>query len=270
MKNGKTRNTNHMTELTQLQDKLGYTFSNLDLLQRALTHRSYVNEHPDRDGTDNERMEFLGDAVLDFLTAEYLFQHCPEMREGQLTGLRVGLVRTETLASLAQNLDLGTHLRLGRGEEASGGRHKPSNLCAAFEALVGAVTLDAGISQARTLVFPFIAPLVEELLQETDLKDAKTRLQELSQARSHLIPTYETVAESGPDHAKEFVVVVRLGNKTLGKGRGSSKQSAQQAAASAAIHRHFPYAEPPNRSGKNRHQNTSGRPGPSKDRTTCT
>jgi len=267
MKNGKARYTNHMTELTQLQDKLGYTFSNRDLLQTALTHRSYVNEHPDRDVTDNERMEFLGDAVLDFLTAEYLFQHCPEMREGQLTGLRVGLVRTETLASLAQSLDLGACLRLGRGEAASGGRDNLSNLCAAFEALVGAVALDAGIGQARALVFPFIAPLVEELLREADLKDAKTRLQELSQARSHLIPTYETIAESGPDHAKEFVVVVRLGDKTLGKGRGSSKQSAQQAAASAAIHRHFPYAGAPRRSRRN--QNITGNPGPSKDRTTC-
>ncbi len=259
-----------MTDLNRLQEKLGYTFSNRGLLKSALTHRSYLNEHPHQDTPDNERLEFLGDAVLDFLTADYLFQHCPEMREGQLTGLRVALVRTETLASLARGLDLGTHLRLGRGEEASGGRHKPSNLCAAFEALIGAVSLDSGIGGARTLVFPFIAPLVKGLLREADLKDAKTRLQELCQARSHLIPTYETVAESGPDHAKEFIVVVRLGNKTLAKGRGSSKQAAQQSAARAALRRHFSGTESSSDSRANGDGSETRTPAPSKDGSSCT
>jgi ribonuclease-3 len=152
----------------------------------------------------------------------------------------VALVRTETLASLARGLDLGAHLRLGRGEEAGGGRYKLTNLCAAFEALVGAVVLDAGIDKARVLVFRLFGPLVDELLRAEDLKDAKTRLQELCQAESRLTPAYETVAESGPDHAKEFVVVVNLGDRVLGKGKGPSKQSAQQAAARAALARHFP------------------------------
>ena len=227
------------TDLTRLQSNLGHTFGDQSLLESALTHTSYVNEHLDESIADNERLEFLGDAVLDYLTAEYLFRHCPERREGELTGLRVALVRTETLASLARGLNLGDYLRLGRGEEAGGGRHKPTNLCAAFEALVGAVVLDAGIDRARALIFPLVGPLVDELLRAEDLKDAKTRLQELCQADSRLTPAYQTIAESGPDHAKEFVVVVNLGNRVLAKGRGPSKQSAQQAAARAALARHF-------------------------------
>jgi len=231
------------TELARLQHKLGHTFSDPDLLKSALTHRSYLNEHPHLQVSDNERLEFLGDAVLDFLTAEYLFRHCPEMPEGQLTSLRVALVRTETLAALAQDFDLGKYLRLGRGEEADGGRHKPSTLCATFEALVGAMVLDAGIEKVRRIIFSLIEPLVKELVREASLKDAKTRLQELSQATAHEIPVYETIAESGPDHAKEFVVVVSLGGKIVGQGKGPSKQAAQQAAARAALRQHFSHYE---------------------------
>jgi ribonuclease-3 len=235
-----SQETARVNALAHLQANLGHTFGDQSLLESALTHPSYVNEHLDESIRDNERLEFLGDAVLDYLTAEYLFRHCPERSEGQLTSLRVALVRTETLASLARGFDLGAHLRLGRGEEAGGGRHKPTNLCAAFEALIGAVVLDAGIDRARGLVFPLVEPLVDQLLRAEDLKDAKTRLQELCQAESRLTPAYETIAESGPDHAKEFVVLVSLGSQVLGKGRGPSKQSAQQAAARAALARHFP------------------------------
>jgi len=152
MSDSQTHEAKRRAHLVSLQRKLGHVIADLSLLDRALTHTSYVNEHPGTDTRDNERLEFLGDAVLDFLTAEHLFQRFPEMSEGQLTSLRVALVRTETLASLADDLHLGDHLRLGRGEEAGGGRLKPTNLCAAFEALVGAVVLDGGIDEARSLI----------------------------------------------------------------------------------------------------------------------
>ena len=224
-----------MTDLSELEKKLGIVFRDKSLLQRALTHRSFLNEHPDFPLEDNERLEFLGDAVLDFLTGEYLYHRFPEMREGPLTSLRSVLVRRSTLARFARQWNLGRHLLMGHGEAESGGRNRPATLCAAFEALIGALYLDQGLESVKHLIEPLVVPEIARTLQERSDKDPKSHLQELAQARMHHTPRYITVAESGPDHAKEFTVKVTIGGQVYGQGQGPSKQQAAQAAAHAAL-----------------------------------
>ncbi|MGD8624072.1 MAG: ribonuclease III [Anaerolineae bacterium] len=226
-----------MTEINDLEKKLGIKFHDKSLLQRALTHRSYLNEHPHFPFEDNERLEFLGDAVLDFLTGEWLYHRFPELREGPLTSLRSALVRRETLARFASQLDLGDYLLMGHGEAESGGRQRSGTLCAAFEALVGALYLDQGLEPLGQLMEPLITPEVNRTLKEHSHKDAKSRLQELAQGQMHRTPRYSTVGESGPDHAKEFTVRVTIGGQAYGEGYGPSKQLAAQAAAQAALDR---------------------------------
>ncbi len=226
-----------MTEYAELEQALGLVFCDKSLLQRALTHRSYLNEHPDFSFEDNERLEFLGDAVLDFVTGEYLYHRFPELREGALTSLRSALVRRETLARFAQQLDLGSQLLMGYGEAETGGRERPAILCAAFEALVGAIYLDQGLETVQRFIEPIIGPEVVHILQEHLDKDAKSLLQELAQARMQRTPRYVTIAENGPDHAKEFTVQVTIGGVAYGQGTGRSKQQAAQAAAQAALER---------------------------------
>jgi ribonuclease-3 len=227
-------NNNHESEMEQA---LGLVFTDKSLLLRALTHRSYLNEHPDFGFEDNERLEFLGDAVLDFVTGEYLYHRFPEMAEGPLTSLRSALVRRETLARFARHFDLGLHLLMGHGEAESGGRDRPAQLCAAFEAVVGAIYLDQGLDAVRRLVEPLIGPEVAQTLERRLGKDPKSRLQELSQGQLHRTPRYRTVAEHGPDHAKEFTVEVSIGGQAYGLGTGLSKQRAAQMAAQAALER---------------------------------
>lgn len=224
-----------MTDIFEAEKALKVTFSNKALLQRALTHRSYLNENPDYPLEDNERLEFLGDAILDFITGEYLFHRFPEMPEGRLTNLRSALVRTETLANFATQLDLGAHLLLGRGEEDSGGRRRSAILCDAFEAFIGALYLDSGLEAVRRFVHTIIDPALQMILASDTDKDAKSRLQEVSQSHYQLTPTYRTVMEEGPDHAKEFTVEAVIGGKVYGRGKGFSKQAAAQAAAQAAL-----------------------------------
>jgi ribonuclease-3 len=224
-----------MIDLTEIEQALNLTFSDKALLQRALTHRSYINENPDHPLEDNERLEFLGDAVLDFITGEYLYHHFPEMAEGYLTNLRSALVRTETLAQFATALHLGDHLFLGRGEEEGGGRKRRAILCDAFEALVGALYLEQGIDFTRQFVLQLIEPALEDVLNLDTQKDAKSRLQEVAQSHYQMTPTYRTVKEEGPDHAKEFTVEALIGNKSYGRGTGFSKQAAAQAAAQRAL-----------------------------------
>ena len=228
-----------IADLPQLQEALGVKFSDARLLLEAVTHRSYTNEFPDSPVPDNERLEFLGDAVLDYLTAEYLFMRLPDADEGVLTAVRAALVRAETLAALAEQLGLGEHLRLGKGEEASGGRGRALILCAAFEAVVGAISIGVGLDEARDFLFPLIQPLVADLQGHEALKDAKSRLQEVAQGRLHVTPTYRTKSAVGPDHAKRFTVEVRLGDVICGVGQGHSKQLAQQAAALEALRSRF-------------------------------
>lgn len=226
-----------MPDLQGIQERLGVQFVDLSLLQRALTHRSYLNEHPEHALEDNERLEFLGDAVLDFIAGALLYERFPEMDEGRLTRLRAGLVRTETLARFALRFRLGEALMLGRGEDESGGRTRRKNLCGAFEALVGALYLDQGMESARKFAEPLFEPALEEILARSADKDAKSLLQEWSQATMGATPVYRTVASQGPDHAKEFTVAVMIGPTVCGQGIGYSKQAAAQAAAQQALSR---------------------------------
>jgi ribonuclease-3 len=224
-----------MLDLNMIQEQFGIRFDDLSLLQRALTHRSYLNEHPEHSLEDNERLEFLGDAVLDFIAGAWLYDRYPEMDEGRLTRLRAGLVRTETLARFAQQFGLGEALLLGRGEDESGGRRRPKNLCGAFEALSGALYLDQGMDAVRRLVEPLFGPAVSSILEHSTDKDAKSLLQEWSQATLGETPVYRTIGSRGPDHAKEFTVVVLIGSVECGQGVGHSKQLAAQAAAQNAL-----------------------------------
>jgi ribonuclease-3 len=220
--------------LEAIQRSLGHRFRHLDLLRRALTHPSYVNEHPEEATGDNQRLEFLGDAVVDFVATAWVYRLYPEFDEGRLTRLRAALVRTETLAQLARQVGIGEALRLGYGEEEMGGRQRDPNLCDAFEAVVGAVYLDGGPAAARAFLEPLLAPVAETTLAQAADQDAKSRLQEWSQAELKITPRYRILAERGPDHAKTFVAEVLLGDEVLGRGTGRSKQAAEQAAAEVA------------------------------------
>jgi ribonuclease-3 len=220
--------------LDALQQVLGHRFNNLRLLLRALTHPSYVNEHPEDEAGDNQRLEFLGDAVLDFVAGAWVFRHYPEFAEGRMTRLRAALVRTGTLAQLARQVGIGEALRLGRGEEEAGGRERDANLCDAFEAVTGALYLDGGLAAAEAFFEPLIGPVAEVTLAGEADWDAKSRFQEWSQAERGVTPRYRIVAETGPDHAKTFVAEVLLRREVAGQGSGRSKQAAEQAAARAA------------------------------------
>ncbi len=224
-----------MSDLSVIQERLGVTFDDLSLLQRALTHRSYLNEHPEHRLEDNERLEFLGDAVLDFVSGAWLYNRFPEMNEGQLTRLRAGLIRTETLARFAQDYMIGQVLLLGRGEDESGGRTRARNLCGSFEAVIGAMYLDQGMDAVRQFIEPLFVPALEDILRRSADKDAKSLLQEWSQATVGETPVYQTVASEGPDHAKEFTVAVTIGVTEVARGVGRSKQSAAQEAAQHAL-----------------------------------
>ena len=221
--------------MEELQEKIGLRFNDQTLLVQALTHRSYLNENPDAVQSDNERLEFLGDALLDFVTAEYLYDRFPNTREGNLTSLRAALVKSSTLAAFARQFDLGRHILLGHGEETSGGRDRRPLLCATFEALAGAILLDQGLATAHEFILRFIEPALIEITANDLDKDAKSELQELSQAQWQHTPCYRTIAEHGPDHAKEFTVEVVIGPQVFGRGIGRNKQSAAQRAARQAL-----------------------------------
>ncbi len=218
----------------QFARKANLTFKDVGLLSRALTHRSYVNEHQDS-LEDNERLEFLGDAALDFLSGAYLYKHFPEMDEGQLTRLRSSLVRTEQLAAFAEKIELGESLLLGRGELLTGGRRRPALLCAGFEALMGALYLDSGIEAVNTFMLPRFKQAVEAAMQDESLFDARSRLQIWAQGELGDTPEYETVETRGPDHARQFVIAVRINGEVRGQGMGPSKQAAAQSAAADAL-----------------------------------
>jgi ribonuclease-3 len=204
------------------------------LLSRALTHRSYLNEHPEA-LEDNERLEFLGDAVLDFLVGAWLYNHFPEMAEGDLTRLRSALVRTEQLAEFAQLINLGAAMRLGRGEAEGGGRERLALLCATFESLVGALFLDGGIDAVSIFVEPMLQEAASSILAARREQDPKSLFQEWIQSQGYGPPLYRTVATTGPDHAKSFEVEVVVNSQTFGRGYGHSKQAAAKAAARDAL-----------------------------------
>ncbi|MFA5872839.1 MAG: ribonuclease III [Anaerolineales bacterium] len=217
-----------------LVQRLELPFKNLLLLRRALTHRSYVNEHQEA-LEDNERLEFLGDAVLDFVAGAWLYNHFPEMAEGELTRMRSALVCTEQLAEFARAFDLGSAMRLGHGEDQAGGRQKDVLLCATFEAVIGALYLQSDMSTIQRLVHPMLDQVSEQIILSSDSRDPKSRLQEWSQGKRLGIPKYVTVTISGPDHQRMFEIEVQINGKAYGRGSGHNKQVAERAAAQAAL-----------------------------------
>lgn len=217
-----------------LAERLGLPYKNLLLLTRALTHRSYVNEHPEA-VEDNERLEFLGDAVLDFVVGAWLYNHFPEMPEGDLTRMRSALVRTEQLAVFARKLKIGPAMRLGHGENQAGARNRALLLCSTFEALVGALFLQSDIDTVQQFIHPLIDEASQELLVQMDRYDPKSRLQEWSQSQKLGIPHYVTIQSSGPEHARVFEVEVQIGGHVFGRGFGRSKQVAAHGAAQSAL-----------------------------------
>ncbi|MBI2166558.1 MAG: ribonuclease III [Chloroflexi bacterium] len=217
-----------------IQDKLGVVFRDPLLLREALVHPSYSNENPNCP-FDNERLEFLGDALLDYMAAERFFREYPGASEGDLTSLRVAVVNGETLSQVALRLGLGEYLYLGQGEEATGGRVRPSNLASALEALIGALYLDRGIEFVREWVTQVFGEELAQLRARGVPKDAKSQLQERVQALSLGPPEYRLVEERGPAHAPRFLIEVLVGRRVLGRGEGRRKAEAEKAAAQVAL-----------------------------------
>jgi ribonuclease-3 len=215
-----------------LEERLGYQFRDRSLLENALTHSSYANEHRDAGITSNERLEFLGDSVLGMVVADHLYRAYPNRPEGELTRTRAALVCESSLVEVARALELGRYLRLGKGEDGDGGRERPSILADATEAVLAAIYLDGGITQARRVIRALILTNEEELGAS---RDYKTILQELVQRESGRTLTYRLVRAEGPDHAKRFSVEVELNGKSVGAGVGRTKKAAEQNAAKAAI-----------------------------------
>ena len=221
--------------MESLEKKLGHTFRNKALLSEALNHSSYANEHRGQGLESNERLEFLGDSVLGFVTAEFLFLRHPDLPEGDLTRIRAALVCEESLHEVAQGLGLGDHLKLGRGEEAGGGRTRASILADATEAVFAAVYLDGGIEAASALIHRVLLDCQREEVVEEKRKDYKTALQELVQRQPDQELVYRMAGESGPDHNKTFLAEVLLNGAVVGAGEGHSKKEAEQSAARAAL-----------------------------------
>jgi ribonuclease-3 len=223
--------------LAALNRTLGYAFRDPSLLQAALVHTSYVNERPGRGLESNERLEFLGDAVLGVIVAHRLFEVRPESPEGELTVLRAWLVRQSTLARWARQVGLGPHLLLGRGEARGGGRERPALLSRGFEAVIGSIYLYGGLEAARSVLLLLIDQELQSGFSPQRVVDAKSRLQQVSQARFEQTPVYSMVDHSGPGHAPLFVVEVRAGPDIVARGSGHSKRAAHQAAAHTALQR---------------------------------
>lgn len=218
--------------LRQVEAALGHDFGELELLREALTHRSFRNERPRFARTDNERLEFLGDAFLGMAVGKLLFELDAEAREGELTRKRADLVCEASLAAIASELGLGEALRLGRGEDRSGGREKPRLLASAFEALVGAVLVDAGVAPTLALVDRIFRP---RLARATATRDHKSRVQERLQAERGVTPAYKLIEATGPDHERTFHVALVMGDAELARGSGRSKAEAEQLAAKLAL-----------------------------------
>ncbi len=220
----------------ELAQRLGLKFKDLLLLSRALTHRSYLNEHPEA-LEDNERLEFLGDAVLDFVVGAWLYNQFPEMPEGDLTRLRSALVYTDQLAVFARQIQLGNAMRLGRGEVQAGGKDRTPLLCDTFEAFIGAIFLDQGIAAVQRFLGPLLIDASEDALIHHKTEDPKSQLQEWVQAKGFTAPRYATRNITGPDHSKLFQVDVIVNEVVYGTGEGPSKQIATKAAARDALKR---------------------------------
>jgi len=224
-----------LVDLAALQQVLGVSFKEVCLLEQALVHTSFINENPACAVTSNERFEFLGDAVLGFVIAEKLCQDFPDFDEGEMTRLRSVLVRRDSLARIATAIHLGDYLCLGKGEEASGGRRRPTNLAAALEAVVAAIYVDQGLAAAEGFILRLFRAELERVASQGAQIDYKSQLQEFTQARWQLTPSYCVIEAAGPDHDKRFTVEVRVGDTVLGRGTGKSKKIAETEAARLAV-----------------------------------
>jgi len=222
-------------DISLLEREIGYTFKKKNLIKEALTHKSFIHENPEEVPLFNERLEFLGDAVLSLTVSEYIFKRCVDFSEAQLSNIRAYAVKESTLARVAEGLNLGRYLRLGKGEELTGGRKKPSILADTFEALLGAIYIDGGLRNANEFVLKNLKSFLDETIKKDFIFDYKSKFQEVTQARFGVLPRYVVSKETGPEHDKTFEVKVYINNRIYGKGRGKSKKMAQQLAASAGL-----------------------------------
>ena len=219
--------------LGPLQESIGYTFNNQELLQIALTHRSSLNDPTIKESY--ERLEFLGDAILEMLISTFLFEKYPDKMEGYLTAARSAIVRTESLSQIAKGFNLGSFIRMSKGEESTGGRNNDSTLEDVIESLIGAIYIDGGLESAKVFFEKFIIPKADTVVNENRLKDSKSLLQELVQAKGLSTPIYQIVKEIGPDHDKTFETSVVVDGNQVATGIGKSKQEAEQQAAQKAL-----------------------------------
>jgi len=224
-----------MPDFKTFAERLGFPFNNLNLLIEALTHRSYLNEHRDYAGSHNERLEFLGDAVLELATTDFLFKKFPAKPEGELTAYRAALVNTVSLAESAQLLGISDYLLLSRGEAKDTGRARDVILADAFEAIIGAIYLDSGYASAEAFIAKNLYNKIDDVIAKRSYQDAKSRFQEVAQEKRGITPNYETLSEVGPDHDKRFTVAVFIGSSEIARGTGQSKQEAEQSAAQAGL-----------------------------------
>lgn len=224
-----------MENYTKLEKKIGVKFEDKEILKTAFVHRSYINEHRDEGIQDNERLEFLGDAILELAATKHLFEVCPDRREGEMTSFRSALVKGRHLAEVAKELELGQYLFLSNGEENSGGRNKNYILANTVESLIGAIYLDKGQEVAEKFIADFILAKLDEIIEKGLHIDAKSRFQEMCQDAEEVTPHYEVLEEKGPDHDKHFVMGAYIGKKLIAKGEGSSKQKAEDDAAEKAL-----------------------------------
>lgn len=224
-----------MNNYNDIEKKLGVIFKNKDILNTALIHRSYINENRGKNLENNERLEFLGDAVLELIISDYIYTKYPTKPEGELTAIRSAIVRTESLADESRKLDVGQYLLMSKGEEDSGGKSKEYLLANMYEALLGAIYLDNGFSECQKYVERTLLKKVDSIVSEGLFIDPKTKVQEILQSRFKITPTYEIISEEGPDHDKYFTMALKVGNKKISEGHGTSKQKAEEDAAQNAI-----------------------------------
>lgn len=223
--------------ISLLEESIKYSFKKKSLIKEAITHKSFAYENPKEAPLFNERLEFLGDAVLSLIISEYIFKKYPAFTESQLSKLRAYAVRESTLAEAAERLNLGSYLRLGKGEECTGGRNKPSILANVFEAVIGAVYIDGGLKKAHNFVLRNLKSKIKDIIEKDFIFDYKSKLQEVAQAQFGVLPRYVIHSEEGPEHNKTFEVKVYIKNNLYGTGTGKSKKAAQQLAAEAGLKR---------------------------------
>jgi len=229
MKNSLEKNFN------ELEKKIGTDFKNKNLLLQAFIHRSYINENANTKLNHNERLEFLGDAVLELISTDFLYQKFSDLAEGELTAYRSALVNTNTLSEVAKSLDFNNYLFLSKGESKDFGRARVSILADTYESVIGAIFLDAGYDDAKKFVEKTLLIKTESIIETGKYKDSKSKVQELSQEKLQVTPNYKVIQESGPDHNKKFIVGICFGDKEIAKGEGRSKQEAETDAAKNAI-----------------------------------